>query len=35
MDKEETILYPTSCAMISEEEFAQMKPATTKSAMPI
>ena len=25
MDKEETILYPTSCAMISEEEFAQMK----------
>lgn len=25
MDKEETILYPTSCAMISEDEFAQMK----------
>ena len=25
MEKEETILYPTSCAMISEEEFAQMK----------
>lgn len=25
MDKEETILYPTSCAMIREDEFAQMK----------